>query len=161
MMVSSRLSFCTRTPVGKTPMIATSAIAMTPRHNAISTIVNAASFPADAGRGFIVPCVAGSGVLESTFMSHPSKPGAGRLVHAGPTGQPVDANPVVCVVVGGLHHHVWNRKVSTVSALEKDAAFRQRDQRVMEFSIEGLRNHLPLRIKGDVGERPKRHWLGC
>src|SRR6185437_8801930 len=136
MIVSSRLSFCTRTPVGKTPMIATSAIAMTPRHNAISTMVNAASFPVAAGRDSAGPCVAGSGFLESNFISHPSKPGTGRLVHTGQTRQPVDANPVVCVVVGGLHHHVGNREVPTVSTPEKDAAFRQWDQRVMGLSVE-------------------------
>src|ERR1051326_3292224 len=38
-MVSSRLSLCTRTPVGNTPRMATNAIAMTPRLMAISTMV--------------------------------------------------------------------------------------------------------------------------
>src|SRR5437899_242142 len=50
-MVSSRLSRCTRTPVGSTPRIATSAMAITPRLIAISTIVKAATAVFD-NRGF-------------------------------------------------------------------------------------------------------------
>src|SRR5262245_52952020 len=42
MILSSRLSFCTVIPVGRTPKIATRANATTARLNAISTIVNPA-----------------------------------------------------------------------------------------------------------------------
>src|SRR5437879_7829854 len=104
MMVSSRLSRCTRTPVGRTPMMATSAKAMTPRQSAISTIVNAAVLGRDAV-GFVHDsCL--FVFIRCWLTSFSVELRTGRLIHAGAAGQPVNANEVVRVIVRRFHDHV-------------------------------------------------------
>src|SRR5205807_711268 len=97
MMVSSRLSRCTRTPVGRTPMMATSAKAMTPRQRAISTIVKAAFLPLARPLG-VIGSPAGFDFSGANVMEISIELRTGRLIHAGATGQPVDANEVVRVI---------------------------------------------------------------
>src|SRR5882724_7181254 len=126
-MVSSRLSLCTRTPVCRTPRIATNAIAITPRLIAISTMVKAAT-----SLLFGTILILGSFKLRS-----------GRLIHTGPAGQPVDADEMVCVIVGWLHRHVRQWKVAA-GALEKDAPFRQWNQFVPPLE------QLSLRVEADI-----------
>src|SRR6266513_2801471 len=107
MMVSSRLSRCTRTPVGRTPMMATSAKAMTPRQSAISTIVNAAFPPRTEGPGFIGAAPAGLDFFGANVMEISLELRTGRFIHAGAAGQPVDANEVVRVIQRRIdHRHV-------------------------------------------------------
>src|SRR5438445_5076384 len=82
-MVSSRLSLCTRTPVGSTPRIATSAMAMTPRLIAISTMVN----PATALSGSRVPLLDLLASNEPTPNpsegGEPARKRAARVSHLG------------------------------------------------------------------------------
>src|SRR6185369_12103944 len=135
-MVSSRLSLCTRTPVGSTPRIATSAMAMTPRLIATSTMVKAAT------------------VFFSTILMQDSpelRPG--RLIHAGPTGQPVDADEMVCVIVLWLYRYVRDSKV-TAGTREKDASFRQGNQLVSPAE------QLSLRVEADIRQRQQRTSAG-
>src|SRR5438552_11855310 len=130
-MVSSRLSLCTRTPGGRTPRIATSAMAMTPSLIAISTMVNAAT------------ALFFSAILIQDSLERRS----GRLIHTGPAGQPVNANEMVRVIVGRLHRHVWRRKV-TAGAREKNASFRQGNQLVPPPE------QLSLGVEADIRQRP-------
>src|SRR5436190_5916534 len=136
-MVSSRLSLCTRTPVGSTPRIATSAMAMTPRLIAISTMVKAATAP----------------FFNTNLIQDSFKLRSGRLIHIGPAGQPVDADEMVRVIVGWLHHHVRRWKVA-VGAREKDASFRQGNQLVP------APEQLSLGIEADIRQRPHRASAG-
>src|SRR5436190_2829393 len=135
-MVSSRLSLCTRTPVGSTPRIATSAMAMTPRLIATSTMVKAAT------------------AFFSTILIQDSPElQPGRLIHAGPAGQPVDADEMVRVIVRRLYRHVRGCEV-TARAREKDASFRQ------GYQLVSSAEQLPLRIETDIRQRPHRTSAG-
>src|SRR6266699_5091489 len=136
-MVSSRLSLCTRTPVGRPPRIATRAMAMTPRLIAISTMVKAATAP----------------FFNTNLIQDSFKLRSGRLIHTGPAGQPVDADEMVRVIVGWLHHHVRRWKVAT-GAHEKDASFRQGNQLVP------APEQLSLSIEADIRQRPHRASAG-
>src|SRR5207249_6647409 len=146
MMVSSRLSLCTRTPVGRTPMMATRAMAMTPRQSAISTIVKAAVVRRDT-----------VGVVHDSCLFVFIRGGSlefrpDRLIDAGAAGQPVDANEVVGVIVRRLDHHVGRGGSQLALAVfrVKDAALGQWNQFVV------ARLELALRVEGDIGERPFR-----
>src|SRR5205809_3707917 len=136
-MVSSRLSLCTRTPVGRTPRIATSAMAMTPRLIAISTMVKAATAP----------------FFNTNLIKDSFKLRSGRLIHIGPAGQPVDADEMVRVIVGWLYRHVRRRQVAA-GACEKDASFRQGNQLVP------TPEQLSLRVEANVRQRPERTSAG-
>src|SRR3989442_10321378 len=136
-MVSSRLSLCTRTPVGSTPRIATSAMAMTPRLIAISTMVKAAT----------------ALLLSTNLIQDSFKLRSGRLIHTGPAGQPVHADEMVRVIVGWLHHHVRRRQVAA-GPREKDASFRQGNQLIP------APEQLSLGIEADIRQRPHRASAG-
>src|SRR5437773_3805259 len=143
-MVSSRLSLCTRTPVGSTPRIATSAMAMTPRLIAISTIVKAAT------------AIFGSRVFHffsAILIAESLKLWPRHLIDTGPTGQPVDADEMVRVIVGWLHRNVRRRQV-TASAREKNASFRQGNQLVP------APEQLSLRVEANIRQRPSRASAG-
>src|SRR5205807_1686068 len=132
MMVSSRLSRCTRTPVGRTPMMATSAKAMTPRQRAISTIVKAAFLPLARPLG-VIGSPAGFDFSGANVMEISIELRTGRLIHAGATGQPVDANEVVRVIQRRIddRHVVFRIHILTVLIFrEKNAAFSQWNQLV-------------------------------
>src|SRR5438552_3777299 len=136
-MVSSRLSLCTRTPVGSTPRMATSAMAMTPRLIAISTIVNAAT-----------------ALFFSTLLIRDSfKLWPRRLIHTRAAGQPIDADEMVREIVRWLYRHVRRRQV-TAWTREKDAAFRQGNQFVPPPE------QLSLGVEADIRQRPARAFAG-
>src|SRR6266498_3372303 len=136
-MVSSRLSLCTRTPVGSTPRMATSAMAMTPRLMAISTIVNAAT-----------------ALFFSTILIQDSiKLWPCPLIHTRAAGQPIDADEMVREIAGRLDRHVRRRQV-TAGAREKDASFRQRNQLVPSPE------QLSLGIEAHIRQRPGRASAG-
>src|SRR5438094_2825691 len=153
MMVSSRLSRCTRTPVGRTPMMATSAKAMTPRQSAISTMVKAAFLPLARGLGVIGSSPAGFDFSGANVMEISLELRTGRLIHAGAAGQPVDANEVVRVIQRRIDHRHVVLRIHILAVLifrEKNAAFGQRNQLVP------TRSKLALRIEHDVRDRKYR-----
>src|SRR6266480_1961195 len=65
-------------------------------------------------------------LLAHVHLSVELRPG--RFIHAGATGQPVDANEMVRVIAGRFDHHVGRREKFSTAARKKNASLSQRDE---------------------------------